>query len=286
MPWETAILTSAGGRDQNQDEAMQSQSDGCSCWILCDGLGAQGGGERAARTVASAVTEWFRQHGECSAAAARTYLEAGRKALLAERANNPYLAQMNTTAVLLLACGNRALWAHAGDSRLYWFRGGRIVCRTRDHSVPQTLFDAGKIAERDIRFHEDRNKLLKTVGSSDALEAAIEERPVEVQSGDAFLLASDGFWELVLDVEMEAELARASTARGWLEGMEIRLRQRTFSGHDNYTAIAVWKRDGEPPHPEPPARAARPLSLSTSSAIDLPKTERPMPRSGGAKDKP
>jgi len=279
VSWETAIVASAGGKDSNQDEALQAQTGGCWCWILCDGLGAQGGGETASRTVANTIVEWFEQHSECSPAAARTYLEAGRKALLAARGQNPYLAQMNTTAVLMVADAKRALWAHVGDSRLYRFRDGRVAWRTRDHSVPQTLVDAGRIEERQIRFHEDRNKLLKTLGGGSELDASIEEHAVEVQPGDAFLLATDGFWELVTEIEMEAELARAGSAREWLDGMEVRLRQRAFSGHDNYSAIAIWKRNGKPLAEAPRTQSLpRPLSTATSSSIELPKTERPLPR--------
>ncbi|MCC6294747.1 MAG: serine/threonine-protein phosphatase [Bryobacterales bacterium] len=278
LTFDTAVVSSAGGREANQDEARFQLSSGGGCWVLCDGLGGHGGGETAARIAAATILQCHEQYAECSPPALRTYLESARRAVLAERVNNPYLAAMNSTAVLLVAAAGTALWAHVGDSRLYWFRNGRLQSQTLDHSVPQSLAAAGKINARDIRFHEDRNKLLRTLAGGETLEPGVAAEAVHLKPGDSFLLASDGLWELVRETEMEVELARSSTAQAWLCGIETRLRSRTFAGHDNYSAIALRVHD-QPPGP-PPAMAAapKPAGVQTSSSIELPKTERPLPR--------
>ena len=36
---------------------------------------------------------------------------------------------------------------HAGDSRVYHFRGAEMISRTMDHSFVQRLIDEGKITE-------------------------------------------------------------------------------------------------------------------------------------------
>jgi serine/threonine protein phosphatase PrpC len=51
---------------------------------------------------------------------------------------------------------------------------------------------------------------------------------------DAFLLCSDGFWEYVLEAEMEQALAEASHPREWLTRMEARLLWQIPDWHDNY----------------------------------------------------
>lgn len=277
LSFDTAVLCSAGGRKANQDEARFLPSEEGGCWVLCDGLGGHGGGETAARIAATTVLQCYEQYAECSESALRTYLESARRAVLAERAQNPYLAAMNSTVVLLVAAGGKALWAHAGDSRLYWFRGGRLLRQTRDHSVPQALADAGKIAPKQIRFHEDRNKVLHTLAGGESLEADLASEAVHLEPSDSFLLASDGLWELVNETEMEVELARSATAEAWLKGLEARLRARAFSGNDNYSAIAVRVADRPPPQ-EVWRGEPKPVSLGTASSIELPKTERPLPR--------
>lgn len=283
LAYDTAILSSRGGRETNQDEARHAGSPGGGCWVLCDGLGGHGGGETAARIGATTILQCFEMYAECSESALRTYLESARRAILAERAQNHYLGAMNSTVVLLVISGGQALWAHAGDSRLYWFRNGRLQKQTRDHSVPQSLADAGKIPAKAIRFHEDRNKVLRTLAGGEALDADVLNEAIHLSSGDSFLLASDGMWELVNETEMEVELARSPTAEAWLRGLETRLRARAFSGHDNYSAIAVRVNDQTAAPPDAPIVLPEPVRLRTNTSIELPKTERPLPRpkSGG-----
>ena len=146
---------------------------------------------------------------------------------------------MRTTLVLLIASAEAARWIHVGDSRLYWFRDGKIREQTRDHSVPQRLAEAGEIRMDEIRFHEDRSRLLRSLGAKQDPGAAAGAMPVPPEPGDTFLLASDGFWEWILEEEMETSLAASKHSKQWLERMEAQLRERATGEFDNYSAIAV-----------------------------------------------
>ena len=42
---------------------------------------------------------------------------------------------MRSTLVALALTENQVVWAHVGDSRLYYIRGGRLISFTNDHSV-------------------------------------------------------------------------------------------------------------------------------------------------------
>ena len=146
---------------------------------------------------------------------------------------------MQSTVVGLVTDGTKACWGHVGDSRLYLFRAGRLVHQTKDHSVPQVLADAGQIEQCEIRQHEDRNRLLRTIGSKQVLRSAVFE-PTELVKGDAFLLCSDGFWDYVLEDEMLVDLIRSAAPTDWLQRMQQRLLARVSGEFDNYTALAVW----------------------------------------------
>ncbi len=146
---------------------------------------------------------------------------------------------MRTTLVMLIACKDAALWAHAGDSRLYWFRDGKIRQQTRDDSVPQRLVDAGEISADQVRFHEDRSKLLNSLGAKEQMAVAHSQIAGRPAPGDAFLLASDGFWECVTESEMEQDFSAARNSEAWIGKMEARVKQRAAVDHDNYSAIAV-----------------------------------------------
>ena len=64
--------------------------------------------------------------------------------------------------------------------------------------------------------------------------------PISVEAGDAFLLASDGFWEHVTEREMEIEYAKSETPREWLDRLRERIYATQVTDRDNLSAIAVF----------------------------------------------
>jgi PPM family protein phosphatase len=237
--FETAELSERGGRKENQDAAGSAIVNGLACWALADGLGGHGGGAVAARLAVDAILASFRADPGCDPDALRGYLESANAAVCEGQERDARLVEMRTTAVALTADSRGALWAHVGDSRLYYLSGGRIRFQTKDHSVPQAMSNAGEIAPAEIRFHEDRNRLLRSLGNRENFRPAVHSDAQKLQPGDAFLLATDGFWEYVTETEMEVEFAKASSPRDWLRRMELRLTKQATGEHDNYSAIGV-----------------------------------------------
>lgn len=239
LRFETAMISEPGGRHENQDCCDYLVQDGVGCWVLADGLGGHLGGRVAARIAVSAALDAFRIKPECSQQTVAQYLDAANSAIVTAQKCDPALASMRTTAVLLVCDSRYAFWSHVGDSRLYYLREGRIQVQTRDHTVPQALCDAGKLAPDAIRFHAERNWLLRSLGHGDDSQTEPAPSLVPVKRGDAFLLCSDGLWEYVTEPEMEADLVKSRDSAGWLKRMEARVGERAGSRGDNYTAIAV-----------------------------------------------
>jgi serine/threonine protein phosphatase PrpC len=153
---------------------------------------------------------------------------------------DPAAAGCRTTSVVLMVSGDRALWGHVGDTRLYHLRGGRIVAQTLDHSVPQALVQTGAIQASEIRRHPDRNRLLRSLGGEEDVAPALLDAPLTLESGDAFLLCSDGLWEHVTETEMEALLRGAGDPDTWLKRLEARVLGVARGAFDNYSATAVF----------------------------------------------
>jgi len=241
MLFETSILSLPGGREENEDTAAWRASAGGGLWALADGLGGHGGGARASQI---AVEELLRADpAALDASEVQARLQRAQDAVLAGQQQIEF-RKMHTTAVVLVADASRAAWGHVGDSRLYFFRNRLVAEQTRDHSYLMTKVDAGDLQMADLRFHEDRSQLLASLGSAGPLRCSVRPEPLELAAGDAFLLASDGWWELVLETEMEIELAKADSAEAWLRGMHRRLLERAGDGHDNYSAVGVLVHDG------------------------------------------
>jgi len=164
------------------------------------------------------------------------HLAVAHKRVQEQQSEAPEFASMRTTAVAVLLDGAKAIWAHVGDSRLYHFREGTILTQTRDHSVPQRLAEAGEIDTAAIRFHEDRNRLLRALGSTGELKVTCSQK-TPVLAGDAFLLCTDGFWEWILESEMEAGFDTDPAI--WLQALEATLKAKATGDFDNYSALAI-----------------------------------------------
>ncbi len=239
MQFDTATLSSAGGRENNEDACGHELNANGGCWVLCDGLGGHRCGEVASKLAVDAALESFRLNSTVTAEALAAHVEHAQKAVVEKQQIDPELTGMRTTLVLLAVSEQSAHWIHVGDSRLYWFRGGKLREQTRDHSVPQRLADSGEIRLDQVRFHEDRARLLRSLGAKQEPGAAAGEMPGPPEPDDAFLLASDGFWEWVFETEMEATLTASKNSKEWLERMESTLKQRATGEFDNYSAIVI-----------------------------------------------
>src|SRR5262249_205783 len=146
----------------NEDSAAIATAHGHTLLAVADGLGGYADGELASRTAVGAVVERFRAKPSLTEAGLRDLVLDAHRALIAAGASRE--RGPRTTLTLLVSDGVAARWAHVGDSRLYFFHGGRITSRTRDHSVPELLARANEIEDSDIRHHPDRNRLLQALG--------------------------------------------------------------------------------------------------------------------------
>jgi PPM family protein phosphatase len=232
-------ISRPGGRNYNEDYALYTIYNAYSCFLVADGLGGHRGGALAAKTACESFEEAFRKEPGVSTERLKSYLNHSARALDDLQNRSMMHDTAKTTMVVLLLGAGFASWAHVGDSRLYYFQDGSIAHQTEDHSLPQRLVEIGEIKPDQLRRHEDRNRLLKVFDGTKNCQFESVRKPVVIGRGDAFLLCTDGFWEYVLEPEMEADLKKALSSADWLSRMENRLLSRVEAKHDNYTALAV-----------------------------------------------
>ena len=142
---EVALLSDRGGRDYNEDACGHWHSAHQLCCVLADGAGGHGGGDIASRLVVQEMVSRFSSQPTTSGDALAEALRQTNQALLGQRVPGTARQDMHSTAVCLVIdfVAQQAHWAHAGDSRVYWFRDRQVLARTRDHSLVQALVDAG-----------------------------------------------------------------------------------------------------------------------------------------------
>jgi len=208
MHWEIATAQSKGGRSNQEDAlaVLDRRRDQPLVLALADGAGGHADGERASQAAIACIDRALDAAPTEPAAAeqwlAQTIAQANRDVM----ALGSGAAAPRTTLAVAWICRNAARFAHIGDSRIYHFRAGKLIWRSRDDSVVQLLVDMKKIGEQEALKHPDRNRLLKALGGADELELN-PAAAGSVAGGDGLVLCSDGIWEHADAAALAAALA-------------------------------------------------------------------------------
>lgn len=230
-------FTNQGGRSYNEDSIGSKQEGGCGIFVVADGLGAHQFGEVASECVRDVLLEdWHPGEPDRQEWIKMQIAEANRRVLAIQKEKGSVL---KSTVVALAIDGERAVWANAGDSRLYYLHGSGIRSITEDHSVAYKKYKAGEITREEIAQDEDQSCLLRSIGGEDRNEPDIHCPDVPLEAGDAFLLCSDGVWEYVKDGEILIDFLKAETAEDWAELLLLRLMDRIDGKNDNLTLLTL-----------------------------------------------
>jgi len=233
-----------GGRKTNQDRMGYCFTRDSLLLLLADGMGGHQNGEIAATIALQTVSMMFRMQARPYVKRPERFLE---EALLqahhdiqAYAAKHGLPEMPRTTVVACLVQHNCAVWAHAGDSRLYWVRRNQVLACTRDHSHFEYLVDRGRADPRDRATHPDRNKLYNCLGASSAPKITLSHQ-VSLQPGDLLLLCSDGLWSMLSETEIVHRLSTGGVVRAVPELVQMATAVGGAQA-DNTTALAIaWQ---------------------------------------------
>ncbi|MDB5960767.1 MAG: serine/threonine-protein phosphatase [Massilia sp.] len=233
-----------GGRKVNQDRMGYSFTRDALLLVLADGMGGHVRGEVAATIMLSTMSSLFQQQATPYVKKPERFLEdafvAAHDEIHRYRLDNHLPETPRTTVVACLIQHNTAIWAHCGDSRLYWMRRGQILGRTRDHSHIEHLIDRGLAEPSQRATHPDRNKLYNCIGASSLPKVEVG-RQASLLPGDVILLCSDGLWGTVPDEEITHRLATQTIVRAVPELVDMAVQVAGPTG-DNTTALAImWQ---------------------------------------------
>jgi len=280
MKIERGYAQHVGSRNEQQDAGMvlSDESHGEQLVVIADGMGGHAGGSLASGQVAETARRLWAEHQKSPIEPKRLLeriVREGHEAINRAGAEKG-LTPRSTCALLFLRNGERghdAHWAHIGDSRIYRLRDGQVARLTRDHSVVQMLVDLGKVSEEEMGTHPDQNRLTQSLGG--------DAQPMPdfgndgVKPHDAFLVCSDGLWEMIPQSEMAAALAARRLGDDGAKHLVERAFDRAKPKSDNIT-VALLRIDGPPPA----VIAADPEDQKTTRLPHAPPLKR---AAGGAK---
>lgn len=203
---ETSCYTSVGSRSGQQDavyvtdgEIWDDSADGLhrQIAVLCDGMGGMTDGARASETAVTTMAYAFDRIRDSETVNLRSFLESSIVSL--DRTIHEFPRESGrgsgTTMVCVLTDGDLFYTAAAGDSRIYFIHGNRMLRLTRDHNHDLRLklwLSEGLITKEQYEQEGKKEALISFLGVGDISLMDIPEKPGKLISGDMILLCSDG----------------------------------------------------------------------------------------------
>ena len=236
----TALHKGDRAYQQDQVEILRhGRHKDCLLAVLSDGMGGKSGGRKAADQVVMTARQLFDRYVPSKDDAGDLLRQLAHEAHLMIKltAITAEEEPHSTVAAFLLGPGLCATIGHAGDSRLYHFRGPAMLSRTSDHSYVQQLVDEGKLTEDQANSHPKGNLLTGCLGT--VAEPPTVVRQIEsLLPGDTLLACSDGLWHYFTPRELGL-IVNSLPPREATELMIQRARQRAQNQGDNVSLAMV-----------------------------------------------
>ncbi len=203
-----------GQRSSNQDSiACHRHADACSALVaVADGMGGYKGGDIASQLAIQSLEQALLEPLNKAPPAGMLELEEGllrsaqqaNSEIVERRDKEPQHAKMGTTLTAALLKGGHLSLVHIGDSRCYRYRDGALEQLTEDHNLAQQMVRENALAASQLESHPYSNVLTRALGVDGT--ADLDRVSVEVASGDAYLLCSDGFFQVLEEADICAVL--------------------------------------------------------------------------------
>ncbi len=239
-------------REVNEDSYLVLAPPGVSppidaLLLVADGVGGTNAGEVASGVLVESFLGWFRGntyaeqvhynpgHPDYFIAALKDLLEKVNERLYQMAASRVEWSSMGTTATIALVSNGRLYLGHVGDTRAYLLRGGALQQLTADHSWVAEEVAAGRLTAAQAQEHPRRNVISRVLGASPLLR--VDRQAYDVESGDIFVLATDGLTGLVSDAEIRAAVLGGRAPQEACHQLVSLANSR--GGHDNVTVIVA-----------------------------------------------
>lgn len=206
--WQISANSVTGAaREQNEDSVGFAQDDHGGIAILADGVGGHNAGEVASRFVCEELKAWFATrpqalNGDEAAQQLKTAIHAIHNALFKQSQQQPELANMATTLVVLFQYKHSAIFAWAGDSRIYLLRQNSLMQLSEDHSVIEDKIRHGELTRAEAEHHPMSNLITSTLGGKPRIPH-LGFNTLALEKRDSLLLVSDGISGVLSTEELQ-----------------------------------------------------------------------------------
>ncbi len=213
---------------------------------VADGMGGTAGGEIASGLAIETISwyvartmPWFYRYQDGREKELESELVNAVHACqqtVAETATGSHFQRMGTTLTMAYVMWPRVYVVHAGDSRCYLHRSGRLVRMTQDHTIAQRAIEEGVLTAEQARASVLNNTLWNCIGGGgEGVNPDVYH--ITLQPSDELLLCTDGLTRRLSDDTIGSILRRASTPE--VAAGALVAAANEAGGEDNITVVVA-----------------------------------------------
>ncbi len=232
--FNTKFISESGSYLTNADYFAFVELRDYACYVIADGIDCDEKRESAKLAITTIISK-FSDNPGMSAGKLKTYLKAAHQILLEEADE----IRLEVSILILVTDYKKAMWAHAGNCRLYWMKNGSIRAVTKDTSLTQKMVDQEEVPLDQLAYHEERNNLYSYLGQPGRFVPIISKKK-KLEDGDIFLLMTRGVWESVGEAEIIDSVEGVSKAEDVCMGLEDVILSQRLQVVENYTIAAIF----------------------------------------------
>lgn len=242
------------GRVRSNNEDSIAVDESCGVAVLADGMGGYAAGEVASGMACDFIKgelgRWLHEASSNASdgdvkRAMDICVDNANRAIFGAANSNPTYAGMGTTLVLAVFRSGRLLLGHIGDSRAYRWRDGQLQQITKDHSLLQEQIDAGILTPEQAQYAANKNLVTRALGVEDLV--LMETHLHDIQSGDIYLMCSDGLSDMLRDQQIAEVMAAPASLPDM--GAALVAAANDAGGRDNIAVVLVRAQGAADPTP-------------------------------------
>lgn len=198
--------SSVGGRTSQQDSLFVAEKDNSILAVVCDGMGGMDGGEKASELAIRLLAEAY--YSQDIPSVPQFYHDMAIKlddAVYNLESDGKRLGA-GTTIVSVLLCPAGLYWLSVGDSKIYLYRKGAMLCPVPAHNyrlLLDQMLALGKIdQEKYINEEKKAEALISFLGLGGISRMEINQNPFQLEPKDQILLCSDGLYKSLSDEQI------------------------------------------------------------------------------------
>jgi PPM family protein phosphatase len=210
-------------------------------FVVADGMGGAQAGEVASRIAVEYFARGLGDDAQPEQALAGLAREANSRIHELSHTNAEQ-AGMGTTLTAVYVGAREVAIAHVGDSRAYCLRDGRLLRLTDDHSLVDELMRQGRLTPEEALEHPQRSVITRALGPEGEVE--VDTRSLRGQSGDVYLICSDGLTTMISEQQIAELLLANPTLTD--AGQALIAAANEAGGRDNITVLLLRLEDVGP----------------------------------------